>query len=265
MDKRSENKSNKIKFEKAKNEVLGLIKENNHGSKMKVVEYNGAFDIIIEFQDEYKVKRKITSSQLKKGTVINPYDKTLHGVGYLGEGKYDCKERHEIYEEWEGMLKRCYDPYALNKFPTYIDCYVCDEWHCFQNFAKWYDENYYEIEGERMCLDKDILIKGNKTYSSETCVFVPEKINLLFSNTRAVRGENPMGVCFHKASGKFQAYCNHYNKKIHLGLYKNARSAWLMYKINKELVIQSTADEYKNLIPEKLYKAMYKWEIEIND
>lgn len=42
------------------------------------------------------------------------------------------------------MLQRCYN----NKQLSYFDCEVCDEWLCFQNFAKWYEENYYEIEGE---------------------------------------------------------------------------------------------------------------------
>ena len=48
----------------------------------------------------------------------------------------------------------------MNK--NYLDVTVCEEWHNFQNFAKWFYENYYEISGEKMRLDKDILIKGNK-------------------------------------------------------------------------------------------------------
>lgn len=257
--------NNQEKLLQSKKEKLGLIRKNNHGTLMKIIKYNGAFDIIIEFQDEYKSKKKVTFDQFKKGNVDNPYDKTVYNIGYIGEGKYNWKDNFEIYAHWQQMLKRCYDPYYLNKYPTYIDCYVCEKWHNFQNFAKWWEENVYNCNNEKMVLDKDILIKGNKIYSPETCLIVPEKINLLFVNGKAVRGNTPIGTNFHKVSGKYQSYCNCYKKKIYLGLYNNVRSAWLMYKFNKELVIQSVANEYKNLIPQKLYDAMMNYEIEYDD
>ena len=67
-----------------------------------------------------------------------------------------------------------------------MDCSVYEGWHNFQNFAKWYEDNYYEIEEEQMHLDKDILVKGNKVYSPDTCVFVPETINGLFVKSNAI-------------------------------------------------------------------------------
>ena len=79
------------------------------------------------------------------------------------------------------MLGRCYNEYNLKRRPTYKGCEVCDEWLNFQNFAEWFDNNYYTIDNEAVCLDKDILIKGNKTYSPEACVFVPITINSLFT------------------------------------------------------------------------------------
>ena len=47
---------------------------------------------------------------------------------------------------------------------------------------------------KKMCLDKDILIKGNKIYSQDTCIFVPKAINSLFTNRKRFRGEYPIGV-----------------------------------------------------------------------
>ena len=78
------------------------------------------------------------------------------------------------------MLKRCYDPKYQEKEPTYKGCTVENHLLNFQHMCKWLEENYYEIPGETMCLDKDILCKGNKIYSRNTCIFVPERINLLF-------------------------------------------------------------------------------------
>ena len=51
------------------------------------------------------------------------------------------------------------------------------------------DDNYYEINDEVMCLDKDILFKNNKIYSNNTCIFVPQFINTLFCKRQNDRGE----------------------------------------------------------------------------
>ena len=153
------------------------------------------------------------------------------------------------------MLKRCYNSYCLNKQPTYTDCYVCELWHCYQNFAKWYEKEIYECKDEKMCLDKDILIKGNKIYSPETCVFVPNRINVLFTKSNKIRGEYPIGVNYCKRGNKLQVNCNIYEngkkKQKHLGYFPLNKpfQAFTCYKEFKENYIKQVADEYKNLIP----------------
>ena len=139
------------------------------------------------------MKKCIERRWFKNGLIKNPYDKNVFGMGYIGEGKYNKKDYEKIYNTWSDMLRRCYEPYFINKNLAYIDCYVHDEWHNFQNFAKWYEENYYEIKEQRMCLDKDILNKGNKIYSSETCLIVPQVINQLFVKPR-IKNDLPIGV-----------------------------------------------------------------------
>ena len=233
-----------------------------------IIEYKSNIDMIVEFQDEHKARICTTYNEFKKGQISNPYDRTLLGVGYLGE---NCKFDEVIYRDWVDMIQRCYDPYRLNKYPTYRDCFVCEEWHCFQNFAKWYEENYYECNGEKMCLDKDILIKGNKIYSPETCIFVPDRINLLFVKRDNDRGCFPIGCGLHKKSNKIRVRCNFFEKgKIKrkcLGYFPINKpfQAFTCYKNFKENYIKQVADEYKNLIPSRLYDAMYKYKVEIND
>ena len=252
---------------------IGETNISNQGYEMKIVEYKNANDIIIEFQDEYKTETHTDYKSFKKGEVKNPYHKSVFGVGYIGIGKYKSKRNGKLtkeYKYWQKMLQRCYDPYYLDRHLTYRDCMVCEEWLNFQNFAKWYETNYYEILNEKICLDKDILVKSNKIYSPETCIFVPNRINTLFIKSDAIRGEYPIGVSWHKKNNKFIAQCQILNKennkkRINLGYYDSIEKAFLVYKNFKEKYIKEVADKYKELIPQRLYEAMYKYEIEIND
>lgn len=259
-----------------KQERLGEENYNNLGTLMKIVECKSAVDITVEFQDEHKTKVHTNYTNFKKGMIRNPYDKTVYGVGYLGQGEYKSKGKDgkltKAYTTWKNMLHRCYDPYELNKEPTYIDCYVCDEWLCFQNFAKWFYKNYYEIPNQKMQLDKDILCKGNKIYSPETCIFISRRINVLFTKSNNTRGEYPIGVSYHKGNDALRVSCSitdecgKYKQKF-LGNFPLNRpfQAFYTYKVFKENYIKQVADEYKNLIPQKLYDAMYRYEVEIND
>ena len=257
-------------IERQKRERLGEERYNYYGTLMRIVEYNNSSDITVEFQDEYKVKIKNREyKEFLKGGIKNPYDKEVCNVGYIGIGKYKSRidgKKTNAYKEWVHLLRRCYDPYCLNKRQTYIDVFVCDEWLCFQNFAEWFYNNYYEIEGQRMHLDKDILIKGNKIYSPETCIFVPQRINTLFNRQGNHRGSYPIGVYFHKNCLYVQ--CNIYRKgQKYLGDFPLNRpfQAFTVYKNFKENYIKQVADEYKDLIPKELYEALYKYEVEIND
>ena len=54
-------------------------------------------------------------------------------------------------------------------------------------------------------------------------------------------------------------------KKKTLGYYNTSEEAFLVYKQFKEKYIRQIANEYKDLIPNKLYEALYRYEVEIND
>lgn len=78
-----------------------------------------------------------------------------------------------IYRSWTNMLERCYGEKYQERRPTYIGCTVCNEWLTFSVFKSWMVTQ--DWTGKE--LDKDIRIKGNKTYSPETCCFVTTKEN----------------------------------------------------------------------------------------
>lgn len=165
------------------NNRVGEIKLLNNGYTAKIIKYKNANDmeiLIIETNE----KIKCTYIQFKKGNIRSVYERNLYNIGYIGEGEYSSTKHSKIYRAWSSMFFRCYNEARLKSCPSYKDCEVCEQWHNFQNFAKWYEDNYYEIEGEKVDLDKDILIKGNRVYSPETCIYVPQKINVAFVNLK---------------------------------------------------------------------------------
>lgn len=219
----------------------------------------------VEFDDAYRYVAKTEYKHCKSGGIKNPYHKTLYGVGFMGVGKYTSKENGKTtkhYQTWCNMFTRCYNPQYFKKTKAYVGCEVCEEWHNFQNFAKWYEDNYYEVDGETMCLDKDILVKGNKVYSPEACVFVPERINTLFVNHTSSKGKHKIGVVKNNTSGLYVARCTTSDGKYyHLGSYLTEDEAFVKYKIAKEKLVKQIATLYKDSIPNKLYMALTKYEV----
>ena len=250
----------------------GEEKLNNFGSKMVVKEYRKYSDIDIYFPEYDWTAKHVQYNNFKKGNIKCPYEPKVYGVGYLGEGKYKAFEngkKTDKYDIWYHMLERCYDPKFHERNSTYKDCMVEDYLLNFQHMGEWIEENYYEIPGEKMCLDKDILHKGNKIYSRDTCVFVPQRINKLFTKADNSRGNDPIGVS-DLPSGNYQVYCNNgYGKNIYLGTYSTKEGAFQAYKQYKENLIKRTIDSYEGIIPEPYYSrlktAMYNYEVEIDD
>lgn len=252
------------------NNPIGEINYNRYGSKMTIVEYNNNSDIIVEFDNGWKTKSAY--KEFNNGHIKNPYDKSIYNRGYLGEGIYIAsinKKHTKRYAVWKSMFVRCYSENFHKTEPTYIGCSVCDEWLNFQNFGKWFDENYYDIEGEIIEIDKDILVKGNKVYSPNTCCFVPKEINMLFTKRDSKRGNYPIGVYYNKKRNKYIAQCKIYKDnryiKFNLGEYDTSEQAFDTYKLYKEKYIKEVANRYKDKIPVKLYSAMYNWKVDIND
>lgn len=249
-------------------ERIGLKKENRYGSLMEIIEYKSRHDILVKFIKHGNIV-STTWNHFKSGGVRNVYDRTVCNNGYIGEGIYKVKINGKVapqYNTWVKMLDRCYSINKSVRYPTYKDCTVCDEWHNFQNFASWYDENYYEIEGKIMELDKDILIKGNKVYRPEACVFVSHDINSLILKTDSRRGKYPIGVSLEKRYNKFVAQCaDPFSNRSFVGHFDNPIDAFNAYKEYKESIIRQVADIYRGRIPTNLYNALIDYEVDIFD
>lgn len=231
---------------------------------MRIIGFRKKSDIDVEFQDKNKhIVHNTTYTNFIKGQISNPYDITVYGVGYIGIGNYLTKINRRTtddYHKWCDMLRRCYFENAKERFPAYYKiCSVCEEWLCFQNFAKWYDENKYDVKG-RLHLDKDILVPGNKIYSPKTCMLVPQRINMLFMTHRPNKYGLPEGISIYNIN----KYSASYQGKA-LGIFDTLIEACTIYIAKKEEVLKQVADEYKDMVPPHVYEALYQYKINIDD
>lgn len=93
-------------------------------------------------------------------------------TGWMNQSELNMR----IYDTWKAMIFRTTQKF-WDKYPTYEGTTVDDSWRILSNFVNdirelnGYDQ-WAKASGERMMLDKDTLIYGNKHYSKDTCCFI---------------------------------------------------------------------------------------------
>lgn len=178
--------------------------------------------------------------------------------------------RCPIYTTWRNILERCYSDKFLEKYPTYKGTTIDQQWLLFSNFKNWVITQNYQNRD----IDKDLLLKNNKHYSKETCLFVPHEINTFILNSEKTRGEYALGVSYR--SEKSKPYYSHISgrfsgkRKLHLGVFDNeydAHYAWQNKKIeicsfyidkySDEPLIVQVLENYKNSICDDINNNRY--------
>ena len=155
------------------------------------------------------------------------------------------------YSRWKSMINRCYSKSGNKKNLSYKDCFVCNDWLLFSNFKSWMKKQDWKDK----CLDKDILIQGNKEYCPEMCLFVTEQVNKMLLDSKSRRGDLKVGVSI--CRGKFLAGCRNNGKRIYLGYYSSEHKAHEEYKKCKYEMIRLVAIQQS----EPLRSALLAWVI----
>ena len=156
---------------------------------------------VIDYLDSLHVKIKFIETEfvtitrawcIKNGEIKDKLKPNVYGKGFVGAGIYKTKingKEVRAYKIWQSMHQRCYDHKLHDKYPTYIGCFVCEEWHDFQIFSEWFELNYKD----GLHLDKDIKVKGNKVYSPSTCLFVSHAENVVAASAKHYTFLSPLG------------------------------------------------------------------------
>lgn len=164
-----------------------------------------------------------------------------------------------FYRKWMGILERCFSEKLHLKQPTYKDCDITPDWIYFTKFKYWMESQAWK----GLELDKDLLVKGNKIYSPENCLFIPKRLNSSLTDRILNRGEYPLGVSFNKRAKSPNTKC--YEASVsnkYIGSFINAtdaHKAWQQAKIveleshlfwyaQQEYFSTSVADAYNKRI-----------------
>ena len=191
---------------------IGQKHVTKQGYEIELIEYIGANNCTILFNDGTILKDRSYSEILRK-SIKNPNHKTTYNLGFIGQGVYDTTSHNGlVYKTWSSIFQRCYSGIKH----VYKDVTVCEEWHNFQNFAEWFYKNYNPKYMEGWHLDKDILVKGNKVYSPETCCFVPREVNNFFTKKTAKGNNLPTGVHVNQYSFKAEVSVGEEKRELNL-------------------------------------------------
>ena len=164
------------------------------------------------------------------------------------------KRNTKAYNLYMNMIGR------VGKKKFYEDCSVSENFADFQYFAEWcQNQKYYHA---RDCnLDKDLIIRANKLYSEDRCVFIPKSLNIFLSSTKSV-GVCVQGVHFKKENSKFVAniHCN--GKHNHIGYFANERQAYEAYAKRKYEIVEEWRNKLLNMdVDTRVISAMNDYRI----
>ena len=247
-------------------DCVGKVCKSKSSGDFKIVKYNNTANVEIRFL-KTGYETTATLGNIRNGRVKDPYLASVFGVGVVGT-KYPSevnRVKTKEYVLWTHMLRRCYSDYFKKKYPTYIDCEVSYNFKSYEYFYEWCHKQI-GFGNNGWHLDKDLLVKGNKVYSENSCVFLPREINLLLTKREALRGGHLIGVCWSNTHKAFKAQVSkNKGESEHLGYFNTELEAFNAYKQAKEDFVKEQANKWKDKIDTRAYEALMNYTVEITD
>ena len=199
-------------------DCVGKVCKSKLSGDFKVLKYNDSANVEIQFvKTGFETVARLTN--IRNGKVKDPYLPSVYSIGIVGT-KYPSTINGVLtkeYDLWHNMLRRCYSDKYQKKQPTYEGCQVSENFKSYEYFYEWCHKQIgfdNDGNGNPFHLDKDLLVKGNKIYSEDSCVFIPVEINSLLVKRTASRGEHLIGVYWHNANKAFRARVSKKQRKV---------------------------------------------------
>lgn len=199
--------------------VLGSIHKNKLGDEFIIEKVLPNKRYKIKFLDEHEFKTEVGLTSLSRGSIKNPFRPIKYDRGFFGVGSFTSKDRE--YTLWNSMMTRAYDEKYHKNHVSYKKTKVKKDWFNYQTFAEdinsIYGFDFKDENGRYYHLDKDILSKGKKVYSKDTCLFIPSKINTFLNQNKTKEGGLPTGVKYRHQDGRYEARISIEGELIYLG------------------------------------------------
>lgn len=177
--------------------------------------------------------------EIDKGCDTTFYD----GKCIVGCGEYDITKNYDMFKDWKRVISAVYD--EENQKRSNYSLYP--EWHSFQNFAYWYENNFPKEESEfgSYMLVWDLARRRDIQLSPSTLAFVEVKI-MKFPELYKYTLETPtiysmkVNDSYLRSKGYKDytvLYYSYISKRIEsLGTYRTleeARKVYLLHLMNK--------------------------------
>ena len=147
----------------------------------------------------------------------------------------------EMYTVWNAMQKRCKDrDYPISEVFSKYETWI--EWARRQKGFKELD-----FFNTPFNLDSDLFSNGVKTYSEETCVFIPQHLNQIYKTS--YKGNEMLGVDFRK--GIYQARIKLFNNQVTIGNYKTKEEAVEAYRNKRAEYVQLLLNLHRHKLEDK--------------
>lgn len=250
---------------------VGDTRKNNEGDEFKIVEYIDARNVVIEWSCGQQ--DVVQSANIRAGGISYYNRITVQGVGYLGYGRFVHGNRklkdgqmvipNHLHRHWRHLISRTHG----DKPDRYEDATMDSEWYNLQNFLEWavnqIGNSNKEDNGRYWCIDKDILVEGNKRYSENTCIFVPNDINVFFAK-QEIGNTGYLGVNYIKPATKgakegYIARCHNNGERQYLGYYDTPLQAYLAYREAKIAVAKELASKWEGEVDGRVIEALLKF------
>jgi len=215
-----------------------------------------------------KIQQELLDDEWINDHTYSTYKTNENGVSHKSLGHTTA------YTAWYNMKKRCTNKQYRDEHQTYIGVSASSEFKDFTKFHDWWHKQVGHDMSD-IQLDKDLLIKGNKIYSQETCLLVPKFVNNFLIKSDVARGDCVIGVhkqgAYRNGDTRYKVQIMDYDvttrttEQKFLGYFRNELDAFHVYKSAKEVIAKKHAAYLMGKVDDRVITALLNFNVEIDD
>lgn len=179
-------------------------------------------------------------------------------LGFVVYGKCPEYKKYKIDSSGKNVaFKKSYRDWNRIKSHTNI----CEEWLVYDDFNKWFNENYYSVDGEKMMLSYRFWNLKNHRIVPEECIYLPRKIYYAMQIYNKSDETLPRGI-YKQKNLKYEVRLIENNKPYYTKIFKTKEEALSAYENKKREKLIEIAENYKGTVPQKVINRLLNFRLE---